>query len=264
MSLVNSFINQIGRELGRDAYSTVKPKNKSNNNSKIVDSNESLIDQVLNFELLNNDENTYRYIVNLVEKAEHSDPQDFEWQELFHELDNKIDFCKLHLSDEYKSFLEELDQINAKNYKKIKEKHIEYINTVISHFDTIATNFNKKKISIAYLLTFLGLRAAYLNNKIIYTILKVLYVFFLGFIFVNGLLTYSFPKENNGNLPNDTLSDLDRIQTTGIISIAFALFFYLIFVLIGIYKILKHKKEIQININSKNKFENYKLELMKN
>ena len=262
MSLVNSFINQIGRELGRDAYSSVKSK-KKNNNSKIIDSNEPILFQVINFELLSNDELTYRHLVNLVEKAENSDHQDFEWHEIFYELDNKIDFCKVHLDEKFKTSLEELDQINASNYKNIKEKHISYIDTVILHFENIANNLSNKKISFAYLLTFIGLRAAYFNDKIIYTILKVFYVFFLVFIFFNGIFTYHNPLENSGNLPNKTLSDLNKIKETGLMLMILTLVLYLIFILLGVIKISKFKKEIQSNLDSKIKFEKYKSELLK-
>lgn len=263
MSLVNSFINQIGRELGRDAYSSVTSKKKNNNNSKIIDSNEPLLFQVINFELLSNDELTYRHLVNLVEKAENSDHQDFEWQELFYELDNKIDFCKVHLDEKFKTSLEELDQINASNYKKIKEKHISYIDSVISHFENIANNLSNKKISFAYLLTFIGLRAAYFNDKIVYTILRVFYFFFLGFIFLNGFFTYYNPLENSGNLPNKTLSDLNKVKETGLVSMIVTFVLYLVFILLGIKNILKFKKQIQSNLDSKIKFETYKAELLK-
>ena len=118
MSIVNSFINQIGRELGRDAYrSVMSPTAGSKRKQQIIDTEVPIFDQVINFELLANDEKTFRYLANLVEKAENTDPEDFEWNELFYELDNKIDFCKANLSEEYKDQLEKLDEINAQNFK---------------------------------------------------------------------------------------------------------------------------------------------------
>ena len=102
MSLVNSFVNQIGRELGRDAYrSVMSPSASSKRKMQAAEAEIPIFDQVINFELLANDEKTFRSLANLVEKAEHTDPEDFEWNELFYELDNKIDFCKANLSDEY-------------------------------------------------------------------------------------------------------------------------------------------------------------------
>ena len=92
MSIVNSFVNQIGRELGRDAYRSVMSSSARKGSQRIIQEEVSLLDQVKNFELLASDEKTFRHLANLVEKAEHTDHEDFEWNELFYELDNKIDF----------------------------------------------------------------------------------------------------------------------------------------------------------------------------
>ncbi|MEY5001237.1 MAG: hypothetical protein RLZZ211_1273 [Bacteroidota bacterium] len=263
MSLVNSFINQIGRELGRDAYrSVISGASRGARKQQIVNSDEPIYNQVINFELLANDEKTYKHLTNLVEKAENTDPEDFEWQELFYELDNKIDFCKAHLSEEYLPQLEKLDQINAENYKWIKGKHLKYIDTVISHFDTIETKLSQKNIGLAYLLTLIGLRASYLGEQLIYTVINVLYVFLLGFTFFNGLMTYNDPKAFNGNLPTDTEKEIATIESTGLMLMGIALFFYLLYFRLGAYKISKYKKEIQKNIESKHKFEAYKAELL--
>jgi hypothetical protein len=264
MSLVNSFINQIGRELGRDAYrSVVSGASRGARKQQIVNSDEPLYNQVINFELLANDEKTYKHLANLVEKAENTDPEDFEWQELFYELDNKIDFCKAHLAEEYLPQLEKLDKINAENYKWIKDKHLKYIDTVISHFDTIETKLNQKNMGVAYLLTFIGLRASYLGEPLIYTVINVLYVFLLGFTFFNGLMTYNDPKAFNGNLPADTAKEIATIESTGLVLTGIALFFYLLYFGLGAYKISKYKKEIQKNSDTKLKFETYKAELLK-
>jgi hypothetical protein len=202
-------------------------------------------------------------LANLVEKAEHTDPEDFEWQELFYELDNKIDFCKEHLSAEYLPQLEKLDQINAENYKWVKGKHLTYIDTVISHFNTIETKLSEKNIGVAYLLTLIGLRASYLGEQLIYTIINVLYVFLLGFTFFNGVMTYNNPKVFGGNLPTETSKDIATIESTGLMLMGIAIFFYLLYFGLGAYKISKYKKEIQRNTDSKLKFETYKTELLK-
>ena len=61
MSIVNSFINQIGRELGRDAYrSVMSPSAGSRRKQQIIDSEVPIFDQVINFELLASDEKTVR------------------------------------------------------------------------------------------------------------------------------------------------------------------------------------------------------------
>jgi hypothetical protein len=264
MSLVNSFINQIGRELGRDAYrSVVSGAMRGARKQQIVNSDEPLYNQVINFELLANDEKTYKHLANLVEKAENTDPEDFEWQELFYEIDNKIDFCKAQLSAAYLPQLDKLDQINAENYKWIKDKHLKYIDTVISHFDAIDTKLSQKNMGVAYLLTLIGLRAIYLGEKLIYTVINVLYIFLLGFTFFIGLITYNDPKAFSGNLPTDTTKEIATVESTGLMLMGIALFFYLLYFGLGAYKIAQYKKEIQKNTDSKLKFETYKAELLK-
>ena len=262
MSLVNSFINQIGREIGRDAYrSVISSASRGSRKQQIFNSDEPIYNQIINFELLENEEKTFKHLTNLVEKAENTDPEDFEWQELFYQLDNKIDFCKTNLSADYLPKLEKLDQLNAVNYKFIKDQHLKYIDTVISHLDTTETKLSEKNIGVAYFLTLIGLRASYLGEKLIYTIINVIYLFFLGITLFNGLVTYNNPKAFNGNLPNSSKEEIATIESAGLILVGIALFFYLIYLHRGAYKIAKYKKEVQKNADSKLKFLNYKAEL---
>ena len=132
MGIVNSFVNQIGRETGRDAYKSIISTNKFRSKVSSVEAPLSLLQDVKSFELTANDEATLLKITNLVEKSENSDPEDFEWQELFRELDNKIDFCKENLNKEFHPKLEILDQLNADNFQKVKKEHIDYIKRVIN------------------------------------------------------------------------------------------------------------------------------------
>jgi hypothetical protein len=118
-------------------------------------------------------------------------------------------------------------------------------------------------MGVAYLLTLIGLRASYLGEQLIYTVINVLYVFLLGFTFFNGLMTYNDPKAFNGNLPTDTAKEIATIESTGLMLMGIALFFYLLYFGLGAYKITKYKKEIQKNTDSKLKFETYKAELLK-
>lgn len=264
MSLVNSFVNQIGRELGRDAYRSVMTPSESRKRKLQAEVVEApIFDQVINFELLDNDEKTFRSLANLVEKAEHTDPEDFEWNELFYELDNKIDFCKANLSDEYKDELEKLDELNAQNFKFIKSKHLVYIDSVILYFENKSAELSKKKLSIAVILTFFGLRPYYLGEKFIYTLINILYIILLVIVGFNGWMTYQFPVQFHGNLPNETKADLALIQSMGKVMLTIPVGFYLLFFLLGLRKISKFKKEIQNNSDSKIKFESYKSELMK-
>jgi hypothetical protein len=264
MSLVNSFINQIGRELGRDAYRSVLSPSASNKRKmQSAEAEMPIFDQVINFELLANDEKTFRCLANLVEKAEHTDPEDFEWNELFFELDNKIAFCKANLSDEYRGQLEKLDEINAQNFKFIKSKHIIYIDSVILYFENKSAELSKKNMSVAAILTVFGLRPSYMGEKFIYTLINILYIILLGVIGFNAWMTYQYPALFNGNLPIESPADIALVKSMGKVMLAIPLGFYLLFFLLGLRKILKYKKEIQNNFNSKIKFETYKSELLK-
>ena len=264
MSLVNSFINQIGRELGRDAYrSVMSPSAGSKRKQQIVDIEVPIFDQVINFELLASDEKTVRHLANLVEKAENTDPEDFEWNELFYELDNKIDFCKANLPSEFHEQLEKLDEINANNYQYAKSKHVAYVDSVILHFENISADLAKKKPSTAAALTFVGVRPSYMGEQFIYTLINILYIFVLAKIGYNGWLSYQHPTLFNGNLPIESPADIALIQTMGKVILGITLGFYLLFLLLGLRKILKYQKEIQNNIDSKIKFETYKAELLK-
>ena len=264
MSLVNSFINQIGRELGRDAYrSVMSPSARSRRKQQIVDSEVSIFDQVINFELLASDEKTVRHLANLVEKAENTDVEDFEWNELFYELDNKIDFCKANLPSEFHEQLEKLDEINANNYQYAKSKHVAYVDSVILHFENVALDLAKKKPSIAAVLTIVGARPSYMGEQFIYTLINILYIFILGTIGFNGWMTYHYPDLFNGNLPIETPADIALIQTMGKVMLGISIGFYLLYFFMGLRKILKYQKEIQKNFDSKIKFETYKAELLK-
>ena len=264
MGIVNAFINQIGRELGRDAYRSLASNSRGIQRKKHnIEEKELILDQVINFQLSEDDQKTFRNLANLVEKAEHTDYEDFEWNELFYELDNKIDFCKANLSPEYKVQLEKLDEINAKNYKFIKSKHYNYVDSVIKYFENMVSDLSKKKISLAVVLTLFGLRASYLGEKIIYTVINILYLFILGFIFHNGWITFNHPKLFNGNLPNETTADLEVIKSAGTVLMGIAIGCYLLYFALGVYKISKYKKEIKKNIDSKLKFQTYKAQLLK-
>lgn len=264
MSLVNSFINQIGRELGRDVYRSVTASPKRNRNKlKIIDSQEPIYDQVINFELLADDVNTFRHLVNLVEKAEHVDHKDFEWQNLFYQLDNKIDFCKDNLSSDLLPQLNNLDEINAINCKKVKEKHVNYIETIIANYRVSITKYDRIKVTLAFLLSFFGLRPSYYGETYSKTIVNILYLLTLGSAIYFGFLTYFNPRDFSGNLPNETIEDLARIQSVGKNLIIIATFLYLVFLYRGARKILNVRSEIENDKTYAIKFENYKNELLK-
>lgn len=263
MSLVNSFVNQIGRELGRDAYRSVVSSTVRKRSKRIIQEEEPLLEQVRNFELLTSDEMTLRELINLVEKSENTDAEDFEWNELFYELDNKIDFCKANLPVEFQDQLDKLDEINANNYQNIKAKHVAFIDSLILHVENLAIDLSKKSTFIAAILTVVGLRPSYMREKFIYTLSNLLYLFLLVLIFYNGFLTFRYPDLFNGNLPKETPSDLELIATMGKVLMIIPVGFYVLYFVLGMRKILKLKDQVQKNMDIKIQLESYKSELLK-
>ena len=166
MGLVTSFINQIGREIGRDTYrSLVSKKLKNNDDFFSPFTDNSIYDEVIHFELRATEDETFRRLANLVERAEHADPEDFDWQELFYEIDNKIEFCKTHLSSEYAPKLDQLDTINAANYHKIKSLHVNYIDSLINQFESKLNEENTIGTGQIIVRSLIGLRTKNSKNR---------------------------------------------------------------------------------------------------
>lgn len=140
MSLVQSFINQIGREIGRDVYTSIK-------NNKSVTTNygsgaSTTWDQLQNFKLSAYDKLTMNNLVNLVESVSELSPNNFDNLESFVILDEKIDFCKEHLDKKYSDKLEDLDKKNQENFREYLLLHKIYIAKL---HETIETKINNYK-----------------------------------------------------------------------------------------------------------------------
>ena len=71
MSLVNAFINQIGREIGREVYRNARVRS-----SKLIpslsytDFNKDFSNEIKSFELATYDKISVRNLINLIEKSE--------------------------------------------------------------------------------------------------------------------------------------------------------------------------------------------------
>jgi hypothetical protein len=259
MGIVNSFVNQIGREMGRDAYKSVTSRNKTSS----AESSILLLQDVKSFELLENDDATLREITNLVEKSENSDPEDFEWQELFREIDNKIDFCKENLNKEHLPKLEILDQLNADNFQKVKNEHIDYIERVIVVLENNVKHSEQKNIILAKLLSFIGLRPYYMDGKEVSALYNLVLLLIMGSIFYQGYITYSEPVLNAGDMPVTTQEQIAKVSRMGIglmVGISLLYIFYLAF---AFRKINKYQHPIQENKESITQFQKYLSELKK-
>lgn len=263
MGIVNSFVNQIGREMGRDAYRSMTTSGKTIRSKQQYESTESLLESVKSFELLNLQEDTIRQITNLVEKSENANPEDFEWQELFVEIDNKIDFCKENLSVEYQLKLEQLDKRNADNYQKIKTKHIEYIEQIIAFLKNTSIQPKTKNKKIATLLSFIGLRPYYMDGKHTLSIYNLILIGALTAIFYKGYITFDDPISNAGNMHIETSEQIEKVSRMGIglmVGISLLYIFYLAF---AFRKINKYQHPIQENKESIAQFQKYLSELKK-
>ena len=263
MGIVNSFVNQIGRETGRDAYRSIISSNKIRSKVSSVESPLSLLQDVKSFELTANDEATLLKITNLVEKSENSDSEDFEWQELFRELDNKIDFCKENLNKEFHPKLEILDQLNADNFQKVKKEHIDYIKRLINVLEINVQNSEEKNFTTAKLLSLIGLRPYYMDKKVVYSTFNVILLLIMGSIFYIGYLAYSEPILNAGNAPVSTQEQIAKVSRMGISLMVCISLLYIIYLALAFRKVNKYKCPIKENKQSIDQFQKYLSELQK-
>lgn len=97
-----------------------------------------------NFQITATSSVTLNHLVNIVEKAENTNIENFEWEDIFIEIDNKIDFCKVELGVNSEEKLNELDEKNANNYKIKNDEHKLYIEGLIKVIDDSHTELNQK------------------------------------------------------------------------------------------------------------------------
>lgn len=261
MGIVNSFVNQIGREIGRDTYRSVTSNNRGRNKVSTAQSSDQLLQEVKFFQLSGDDEATLLLITNLVEKSENSDPEDFEWQELFKELDNKIDFCKDNLDTAYHPKLGILDQLNADNFQKIKKEHIDYIKRVIDVLENNDKILEQKNITTAKLLSLIGLRPYYMDKKVVYSTLNIILLIILGNIFYLGYLAYSEPILNGGNAPVSTQEQIAKVSRMGVTLMVCNSLLYIFFLVFAFRKVRKYELTTKENKKSIAQFRKYLLQL---
>jgi hypothetical protein len=262
MGIVNSFVNQIGRETGRDAYRSIISSSKIRSKVSSVESPISLLQDVKIFELTGNDKATFLKITNLVEKSENSDPEDFEWEELFQELDNKIDFCKDNLDKEYHPKLEILDQLNADNYQKVKKEHIDYIERIIDMLENNNKILEQKNITTAKLVSLIGLRPYYMDKKVVYSTINIILLLIMGSIFYLGYLAYSEPILNAGNAPVSTQEEIAKVSRMGITLMVGISLLYIFFLVFAFRKVNKYEFTIEDNKKSMLRFRKYLSEIL--
>ena len=184
MGIITAFVNQIGREAARDVYRGAK-----NNASRRTDSfispsdfNISFLLKVRAFKKLASEEETLRNIVNYVEEAENTDVDNLDWLDIFTELDNKIEFCKVELSLSSQEKLSVIDDQNQKTFNQKLEGHKGYISENIAAIETNVAQSPNYITGI--LLTFLCCAPIYYKAglaRIVTTFIMVLIMSFFGY-----------------------------------------------------------------------------------
>jgi len=128
MSLINSFINQIGREMGRDVYNslngTTRYANKTdyyNTRKTLKEELESLIES---FQISSQDKATISRLANIVDEAKNFSGRNSDFFDIFKKIDEKIDYSKNFISkQEYKNIIVKLDETNYQIFQSVSMKH---------------------------------------------------------------------------------------------------------------------------------------------
>ena len=149
MSLLNSAINQIGREIGRDVYRSLK----TNSNDP---SNNTILQEIKSFELSAYDRVSVRNLSNLVEKTDDINPKEINALESFFELEDKIDWCRENLKDEFNEDLDRLFKLNELNYKICLDRHKRYIDSLIENLSTNISKYEGRNKVTSHLSNFTG------------------------------------------------------------------------------------------------------------
>ncbi len=145
MSLVNSMINQVGREMGRDLYWSTRQsltsasarkgrsgarmsqiENNSVNQNLLLLVSKKKWSARLRFSPMVED---IQETIDMVD--EQADIRTFDWKDIYAELDNKIDDLKLTCKEEEASALEELDKKNYVGFSIARSRHKTWIKQVL-------------------------------------------------------------------------------------------------------------------------------------
>ena len=184
MGIITAFVNQIGREAARDVYRGVKSKINSPATSLIIpsDFNTSFLLKVTAFKKLVSEEETLRHLVNYVEEAENTAVDNLDWLDIFTELDNKIEFCKVELGPSSQDKLSVLDDQNQTTFNLKLEEHKVYIAENIAALE--AKVAKSPNYTLGILLTFLCCNPIYYKAglaRIVTTIIMVLILLFFAY-----------------------------------------------------------------------------------
>lgn len=231
MGIINAFVNQIGREAGRDAYRGVKNSSGSSSQSPNTGYNDEFLEKVSSFKRLPNDNNTLLNIVNYVEEAENISVENFDWFDIFTELDNKIEFCQRELAEDCQEKLRLIDKQNALTFHKKLDIHQSFIQEIIS--DRKVELSSKRNFISGILFSFVFINPIYYKvskDRIFITFLVgmiILGLSYLGFFFSFSSEAMKIPKQN-------TPEAMRAMKTLGVLFFSLAGILYLRIVYNGI------------------------------
>lgn len=240
MGIVQSFINQIGREFGRDVYRGMRGRQAHNRDYITLPFNEAFLHQIREFQLDSNDKSTVRNLINLVMQSEKIDPRTFNWLDCYDELDHKIDFCKEHLDAEHRSKLEELDKQNAVNFSIAKAQHTAFIRDEIKRLETDNAANTKIFIFPEVLLSLVGLNAFFYPFRMSRLFWNLLGTFSAGVFFYYSYTTFFVMPLDDHLTSLSSEEELKMRNYLGIAGIVLGLLCYLP-VIRGAFKRLQGK-----------------------
>lgn len=259
MSLVNSFVNQIGREIGHDVYRSIQTNSK--NQILNIDFNSSFIEEIKQFELKNSEDITINKLINLIEKSENVNANTLNWQECFIEIDNKIEFCKENLNESNQTKLNELDEKNIFNFKLKKTEHITFIEGKLIEINTEFGKVKSKNIYYAIVFSLLGLNPFFYNKSIFKKISHFVFFILSIYFIYYGTMLKSKPKLYHGNIKIESSLDIEKIVSLGESMLYLGVFIYSILIFSSIIRIRKNIKKINSIEKNHSIFQVYNNEL---
>jgi len=229
MGLVQAFINQIGREAARDVYRSSSKKLKTLvTNSTEAFTNQGILNEIKNFELHSSEDSTLLKLSNLIEKAENSEVNNFDWEEIFIELDNKIEFCKEALDNTHMADLDALDKKNV-------------IKQMIKHAKKADDTTKRPTGWLVFLAAILGLAPIYFRQS---TAKIVLYLFTIGIVAVclfYGYMFLSYPSQFIANSKMGIQESLRAARSLGFFLLVLACIFYAL-IMVSSFKHIQRKR----------------------
>ena len=186
MSLVNSLINQIGREMGRDIYWTTRQSltqsYKSNASGKsakrldfpeqvsiALDSNQVILSEISKTQLASISSQSLRSheIEKLLAEMENSiNPKSFNWREAYVSMDNLLDDLKFRVSKEELPEIEKFDRRNLAMFHVSNNQHRRWVDLQIQQLKQ-SPYYGYSPLSTASLIgwSIVGLASIPLNRR---------------------------------------------------------------------------------------------------